>query len=1427
MGFFSNFFQSTVGKVITIAAAVAITAFTGGAAAGLFGLAEGAGGFIAAAAGLSGAGAAAVGLIGSLVGSALAVSALFGRSPADPTAGTNAPLQEILGTRALSGAQTSNSLPWVIGNAYISGQIFDTVLSTDQQTIWYAIAISEVASNQTYSFDLTKTYWGDKLITFDGIDQTKVASLTDNAGTVDTKIAGNLNMYFYTNGSASPQNTNQTAVQIMSDSAIPAANRWTSTNTMTSAAFVIVKIKYNQTAGVTGLVTPKFRLTSNAAYQKPGTIWYEYMTNTRFGLGFPGAQVDQVSANAWDSYADELITYTPAAGGTATQPRYRLNGVIDTKQKFRGNLDLIMANADGFFRFDELNNKWKVVPNRAGTSVFSFNDNNIVGAFTFSPKTLKDSYTSATISFPDASIRDQQNNVYLDVPNNLLTPNVPLNTLSLTYAFTTDSIQAQYLANRLLEQSQEDLIISFNASFNAAGVEAGDIVDVTNTTYGWAGKLFRVVEVREQQDDSFGLSVNFMCVEYNAAVYDNFSITQFTPAPNTNLADPNFFSTLTPPTTSNAMPNAAVPSFTLTGTIPTAGLANQLDFFYNTSNSSATAMLLQSLPNPSSTGYAPSSTISITVTGLSAATYYFFTRVKNSIGTSSFSNPSIAFTWNPQPASTTSGVSVNPNWNPGVVLVPANSAGQATTVGQTAALSIYLGTNLLAYTAAATDVAMPNSSWRVSSQSVSTGLTLTGPVAGATTATWTVSAMTVNSATLTASLRYKDAVGLVTSIGDTVQGFSEIVQAASGSTAFINQSPLIFNQNADGSFPTATSNMVFTITTGTTSITKTQPVSVNTSGNIVYGTVSGDASITVTTSGAGTKYGTVSFAQASSGIGLVGIVQSLLLSPVNTVYIIYRRSATTGPETKPAVPTGGVIDTATGTLSTVPTGWSASVPTGTNVLYQSQITQSWQKNTGNFTITDAWSSVQQSSQTLTSGAAYIFNQAGSAYKPVVTRVTVYAIQDASGVAPATPVGGLLTYFSPEIWALSPPSNGFNFLNPPNTSYNPTYSSYAVVTTVSDTQAYTPIWNFPNLIIQPAGQIANTYIARTGAQPATVPSPTATELFTVYKRNVPNFGDAVVVQYATGPTYVSFTYNGSTWTQAASFIKGDQVVSGTITASQIAAATITADRMNVSNLSAVSANLGAITSGSLTVGAAPAISGTTMTGTGAVINPTGTGTFAMGNASNNLTFDGTNVTINGSLVATGNIKANAVDATKMLIDGATIIRGVGNEAKVGTISSNQVSSSTTVTYSGTFTFNLINTQGFAVETVLFQWASQPGSGNSNNTINFNFTASNNSTTSFGFVGFQFKNFDTSIEPSGSQSFTIPKNGTINSTASFLFTANFSTTTAGYLTATLTGVSGTTITLSLNSALVTIVYNGITNPSPTTKTLVRPPSFNTYP
>jgi hypothetical protein len=116
--------------------------------------------------------------------------------------------------------------------------------------------------------------------------------------------------------------------------------------------------------------------------------------------------------------------------------------------------------------------------------------------------------------------------------------------------------------------------------------------------------------------------------------------------------------------------------------------------------------------------------------------------------------------------------------------------------------------------------------------------------------------------------------------------------------------------------------------------------------------------------------------------------------------------------------------------------------------------------------------------------------------------------------------------------------------------------------------------------------------------------------------------------------VTFTNLSTRSPTDATFIDGGSIKTNTITANKI----------TVTDLSSINADLGTITAGTITVGNNPSLDGTSMTGSGFDVNTNGT--FALGNAATNITYNGTQLTLNGDVVATGNIKNNGVTIGKL-------------------------------------------------------------------------------------------------------------------------------------------------------------------------------------
>jgi hypothetical protein len=560
------------------------------------------------------------------------------------------------GTRQQVPPSNVNAIPIVYGDAYLGGTFVDAVLSTDQKTMYYVVAVSCVSPNGQFTFDSTKFYYGDRLVTFDGTDQTKVVSLTDEAGNVDTKINGNLYINLYTStaaGTITPLNGASAPNVVMGGADIDAALRWPSSGRqMNGLAFAIVKLNYNQDAGTTNLspITfyAKHYLNSTGA-AKPGDVWYDYITNAAYGGAVDAAFVNASSATALNAYADQTITYTPSGGGSATQARYRMNGVLDAGQPVLNNLDKIMTCADSWMAYNAALGQWSIVINKSETAVYAFDDDNIIGEVRVSATDITQSINQVEAKFPDKGARDQPNFVNIATPSGLLYPNEPTNKYSVTYDLCNDSVQAQYLANRILEQAREDLIVSFSTTYYGIQVDAGAVVSVTNADYGWSNKLFRVVKVNEASLPDGSLGARLEMNEYSAAVYDDYSITQYAPVPNSDIPSAIFFSALSTPTVVSSSPSTTPATFVVRIVVPAIGRVTFGTLYYSTSASPAAYewKVLQTASTPLGTSATNGASYDFTNLQLSAGTYYFTYVVGNELGTSARSPTSSAFNWSP------------------------------------------------------------------------------------------------------------------------------------------------------------------------------------------------------------------------------------------------------------------------------------------------------------------------------------------------------------------------------------------------------------------------------------------------------------------------------------------------------------------------------------------------------------------------------------------------------------------------------------------------------------------------------------------------------------------------------------------------------------------------------------------------------------
>jgi hypothetical protein len=542
------------------------------------------------------------------------------------------------------------------GDAYCGGRFIDAVLSTNGKTMYYVLVVSHISPNGQFGFDLTDMYWGDRKMTFDAADRTRVVSLTDGAGNVDGKINGNLFIALYTSsqsGIISSSNGASLPSSFMGGGDIEPSLRWSSTNRqMNGLSFAIVRLNYNRDAETTSIQTITFKARqylNGTGSAKPGDVWYDYMVNELYGSAMSPDIVNQSSATALNAYSDGLIPYRED-NILKTQARYRINGVLDTGQSCLTNINNIMVACDSWNQYNAALGQWSIVINKAETTSYAFDDDNIVGEIRVSAFDITSSINQIEAEFPSKQNRDQSDFVYYETPAILLYPNEPINKQSIQLSMVNDSVQAQYLASRILEQAREDLIVSISTAYTGIQVDAGDVISITNSSYGWTAKLFRVMKVSEISLPDGNLGAAFELNEYNAQVYDDRDITKYTPAPNTNLSDPSFFGTLPAPTIFASYPFAAVPSFNVQPYIGTAGFVTYAEIWYSAfSNPSTSQIYLGGTTSVPSNGvpYVVGQTLPTVQLQIPAGNWYLFSRLVNPAAISQYSPASTVFNWRP------------------------------------------------------------------------------------------------------------------------------------------------------------------------------------------------------------------------------------------------------------------------------------------------------------------------------------------------------------------------------------------------------------------------------------------------------------------------------------------------------------------------------------------------------------------------------------------------------------------------------------------------------------------------------------------------------------------------------------------------------------------------------------------------------------
>lgn len=559
------------------------------------------------------AGTLAAAVVGGIVatGAALLTSRLINGSPnsGSDRGGAGAQSQ---GTRIQLSPSTENKVPVLYGSAYCNPIITDAYLDNENKTMTYVMVIAETCNIAGATYTVEDIYYNDLRLYFgnasDASRATEGRKYVDNTPDplaasgptvqianedhVDTHFDDKVYINVYAGNTSSARQIfgktqNAWAIQYLS-------NHWDSTYRYEGFITAVVQINYDSEKGFTGLPTLTFKIRNNK--DNPAAVLADYMVSDRYGANIPLANINSSSLAAFETFCDESAPYTDINGVSTTQKRYTINGLIDTNRTVKENIDTILLNSGSWMSYDVADGKWRVIPKRAlpgttwsganqtGTPTdplpqIIFNDDNITSGIQISSTRLDNLFNAAEIDYFDKYNKDQRGFHKIELDAGDRNYNEPDNALRLSLDLTNNNVQAERLANIELKQSRDDLVISFTAGHYGLQAQAGDVISVYNTLYGWCeptfpnGKYFRVLNTTEKEVDEGLLENEITALEYNSDVYSNENITEFTTAANIGIiprtGSPNIPAPIV--TIGSSNPNSGTPSFTIEVEVPGSG----------------------------------------------------------------------------------------------------------------------------------------------------------------------------------------------------------------------------------------------------------------------------------------------------------------------------------------------------------------------------------------------------------------------------------------------------------------------------------------------------------------------------------------------------------------------------------------------------------------------------------------------------------------------------------------------------------------------------------------------------------------------------------------------------------------------------------------------------------------------------------------
>lgn len=338
------------------------------------------------------------------------------------------------------------------------------------------------APHEVESFEAV--YLNDEEITFTNGTSSSFGSVTS-----PSKYQDNLVLATVTKGAA----------LLTTPSALANNPRWGANHDLIDQAYLHAVLTSNADAypkgipNITALIRGRKILdtrTSTTAYSNnPAMVIRDYLVDSVFGLGADSTEIDETSFNAAANICDQTVTLS----GGGTEKRYTCNGIVDTANTPKANLEQLLTSMNGHLYYS--NGKWRIRAGAYVTPSVTLDEDDLASPMTIQTAVSRqESFNAVKGQFfgPDANYFAAD---YPAVTSSTFESedNGERRFMNVDLPFTSSSSMAQRIAKQILYKNRQEVVVNASFKLTAFQFEVGDTLMFTNSRMGFSSKVFEVV----------------------------------------------------------------------------------------------------------------------------------------------------------------------------------------------------------------------------------------------------------------------------------------------------------------------------------------------------------------------------------------------------------------------------------------------------------------------------------------------------------------------------------------------------------------------------------------------------------------------------------------------------------------------------------------------------------------------------------------------------------------------------------------------------------------------------------------------------------------------------------------------------------------------------------------------------------------------